>query len=120
MQRWAVWLKRLWRSVGNCGKRASMQPLMNARFVCPLDTECLDALAAEHQWIVTMEENVLKGGFGEACGDYILEKHEDIRLIHIGVPDVYVEHGGVDQLKKTLHMNADSIVERICMEMDGE
>ena len=52
--------------------------------------------------------------------DYILEKHEDIRLIHIGVPDVYVEHGGVDQLKKTLHMDADSIVERICMEMDGE
>lgn len=94
--------------------------VVNARFVCPLDTECLDALAAEHQWIVTMEENVLKGGFGEACGDYILEKHEDIRLIHIGVPDVYVEHGGVDQLKKTLHMNADSIVERICMEMDGE
>lgn len=94
--------------------------VVNVRFVCPLDTECLDALAAEHQWIVTMEENVLKGGFGEACGDYILEKHEDIRLIHIGVPDVYVEHGGVDQLKKTLHMDADSIVERICMEMDGE
>lgn len=94
--------------------------VVNARFVCPLDTECLDALAAEHQWIVTMEENVLKGGFGEACGDYILEKHEDIRLIHIGVPDVYVEHGGVDQLKKTLHMDADSIVERICMEMGGE
>ena len=52
-----------------------------------------------HQRIVTMEENVLKGGFG-ACGDYILEKHEDIRLIHIGVPDACVEHGGVDQLKR--------------------
>ena len=91
--------------------------VVNARFVCPLDTECLDRLSRDHQWIVTMEENVLKGGFGEACGDYLLAKHEDVRLIHVGVPDVYVEHGGVDQLKKTLHMDADSIVERICSAM---
>ena len=91
--------------------------VVNARFVCPLDTECLDRLSRDHQWIVTMEENVLKGGFGEACGDYLLAKHEDVRLIHVGVPDVYVEHGGVDQLKKTLHMDADSIVERICSVM---
>ena len=91
--------------------------VVNARFVCPLDTECLDRLSRDHQWIVTMEENVLKGGFGEACGDYLLAKHQDVRLIHVGVPDVYVEHGGVDQLKKTLHMDADSIVERICSAM---
>lgn len=91
--------------------------VVNARFVCPLDTECLDRLSRDHQWIVTMEENVLKGGFGEACGDYLLAKHEDVRLIHVGVPDVYVEHGGVDQLKKTLHMDEDSIVERICSAM---
>lgn len=91
--------------------------VVNARFVCPLDTECLDRLSRDHQWIVTMEENVLKGGFGEACGDYLLAKHEDVRLIHVGVPDVYVEHGGVDQLKKTLHMDANSIVERICSAM---
>ena len=91
--------------------------VVNARFVCPLDTECLDRLSRDHQWIVTMEENVLKGGFGEACGDYLLAKHEDVRLIHVGVPDVYVEHGGVGQLKKTLHMDADSIVERICSAM---
>ena len=91
--------------------------VVNARFVCPLDTECLDRLSRDHHWIVTMEENVLKGGFGEACGDYLLAKHEDVRLIHVGVPDVYVEHGGVDQLKKTLHMDADSIVERICSAM---
>ena len=91
--------------------------VVNARFVCPLDTECLDRLSRDHQWIVTMEENVLKGGFGEACGDYLLAKHEEVRLIHVGVPDVYVEHGGVDQLKKTLHMDADSIVERICSAM---
>ena len=91
--------------------------VVNARFVCPLDTECLDRLSRDHQWIVTMEENVLKGGFGEACGDYLLAKHEDVRLIHVGVPEVYVEHGGVDQLKKTLHIDADSIVERICSAM---
>ena len=91
--------------------------VVNARFVCPLDTDCLDRLCEKHQWIVTLEENVLKGGFGEACGDYLLKNNKDVQLLHIGVPDVYVEHGSVDQLKKTLQMDADSIVQRICQAM---
>lgn len=62
---------------------------------------------------MTLEENVLRGGFGEACGNYLLRKNASVRLLTVGVPDVYVEHGGVDQLKKTLGMDADSIIERI-------
>ena len=87
--------------------------VVNGRFAAPLDKDCLEQLCAGHKIIVTLEENILKGGFGEACADYLLEKKMDVRFIHIGVPDVYVEHGGVEQLKKTLRMDADSVTERI-------
>ncbi len=87
--------------------------VVNGRFAAPLDKDCLERLCTGHKMIVTLEENILKGGFGEACADYLLEKKPDVRLIHIGVPDVYVEHGGVEQLKKTLRMDADSVTERI-------
>ena len=87
--------------------------VVNGRFAVPLDKDCLEQLCAGHKIIVTLEENILKGGFGEACADYLLEKKMDVRFIHIGVPDVYVEHGGVEQLKKTLRMDADSVTERI-------
>ncbi len=98
---------------GNCGKRGINATVVNALFCLSAGYRMSGCTCRRvHQWIVTMEENVLKGGFGEACGDYILEKHEDIRLIHIGVPDVCVEHGGVDQLKKDPSYGCDSIVER--------
>lgn len=87
--------------------------VINGRFVCPLDTKRLDWAFEHHDLIVTMEENVLKGGFGEAIADYMVQKNADVKLLHIGVPDVYVEHGGVEQLKKTLRIDADSIIERI-------
>lgn len=87
--------------------------VINARFVCPLDTKRLDWVFDNHDLIVTMEENVLKGGFGEAVADYMVQEKADVKLLHIGVPDVYVEHGGVEQLKKTLRIDADSIIERI-------
>ena len=87
--------------------------VINGRFVCPLDTKRLDWAFEHHDLIVTMEENVLKGGFGEAIADDMVQKKADVKLLHIGVPDVYVEHGGVEQLKKTLRIDADSIIERI-------
>lgn len=98
------------RKLAGSGIRATV---VNGRFVCPIDTACLDSLCESHRLIVTLEENVLRGGFGEACGNYLLRKNASVRLLTVGVPDVYVEHGGVDQLKKTLGMDADSIIERI-------
>ena len=87
--------------------------LVNVRFVRPLDMKCLERVAASHDLIVTMEENVLSGGFGEACADALKVRGSRARMIHVGVPDVYVEHGSVAQLKKTLGMDADSVTARI-------
>lgn len=104
-------------SLMNAGINATV---VNGRFISPIDTVCLDNLSRRHELIVTMEENVLKGGFGEACGDYLLDKKSDVRFLHIGVPDVYVEHGGVGQLKKTLGMDAESVTKRILDILQGD
>ena len=86
--------------------------LCNARFVKPIDTDMVDK-AAKHKVIVTLEENVLSGGFGEKVCDYMKENGYTSTLIKVGIPDEYVEHGNVDQLRKDIHMDADSIIDKI-------
>ena len=94
--------------------------LVNARFVKPLDTDMIDRLCKTHKLIVTMEENVLRGGMGMYVTKYIHEKHPEIRVIQIALPDVYVEHGNVSVLREMLGINSDSVIRRIEKEFLNE
>lgn len=91
--------------------------LINARFVKPIDEETIDLIAKDHKLIVTLEENVLSGGYGEKVNDYVLKKGLDIKVTNIGLPDEYIEHGNVDILKKETGIDADSIINRIIAEV---
>ena len=93
--------------------------LVNARFVKPLDQEAIRTLQAEHQLLVTMEENVKAGGFGEAVLEYLNEIKSQTRALVIALPDDYVEHGNVDLLKQECGIDADSIVKKIVIEYIG-
>ena len=86
--------------------------LCNARFVKPIDTNMVD-LASKYKVIVTLEENVLSGGFGEKVCDYMKDNNYTNTLIKVGIPDEYVEHGNVEQLRKDIHIDAESIIEKI-------
>ena len=92
------------------GKNVS---LINARFVKPLDTKVLDALAKKHKLIVTLEENVQAGGFGEQVANYYNDNEIDVKVLVIAVPDYFISHGSVEYLMKQIKMDADSVVERI-------
>lgn len=89
--------------------------LVNVRFVKPLDTELLEELMEDHDFFVTMEENVQIGGFGEHVVRYFSENHGEHmpRIENVALPDAYVEHGNVDILKKELGLDAESVVKRI-------
>ena len=87
--------------------------LINARFAMPFDKEAIGEIACSHKLLVTMEENVQSGGFGEHVNQYISEKGYEISTLNISIPDVYVEHGSVTILKKVLGIDTDSIVKRI-------
>jgi len=94
--------------------------LINARFVKPIDEETIDLIAKDHKLIVTMEENVISGGFGEKVNDYVVRNRLDICVTTIGLPDDYIEHGNVDILKKEVGIDADSIVNRIIADRIGK
>lgn len=92
--------------------------LINARFVKPVDEEAIEDACREHMLIVTMEENVASGGYGEKVLDYMNRKGLRNRYLGISIPDAYVEHGNVELLKKEIGIDADSIFERIQKVLD--
>ncbi len=93
--------------------------LINARFVKPIDEEAVAQACGSHDLIVTMEENVACGGYGEKVLAYMDGNGMQSRFLGIAVPDVFVEHGSVDLLKQEIGMDAEGIVERILHRING-
>ena len=87
--------------------------LVNARFVKPIDEDAIREACKEHMLIVTMEENVAAGGYGERVLDFMNRDGLRSRCLNISIPDAYVEHGNVELLKKEIGIDAGSIAERI-------
>lgn len=97
-------------------KRGHHCSLVNARFVKPVDTDMLDRLAEGHKLIVTIEENVLTGGFGQQVLNYVSRAELSVRVLNIGIPDDYVEHGNVEVLRAEVGLEKNKIVEQILAE----
>ncbi|MCI9047674.1 MAG: 1-deoxy-D-xylulose-5-phosphate synthase [Hungatella sp.] len=87
--------------------------LANGRFVKPVDLQLVDRLARNHEFVVTLEENVLKGGFGLEVTAYIHERYPQVKVLNVALPDAYVEHGNVSVLREGLGIDSDSIIRKI-------
>lgn len=87
--------------------------LVNVRFVKPFDREAIRELSAYSKLIVTMEENVITGGFGQQVLEYVNDTNIDCRVMCVAVPDRFIEHGSVDELKKDAGIDAKSVTGRI-------
>ena len=87
--------------------------LINARFVKPLDTQLLDRLSRTHRLFVTIEENVVAGGFGGQVLEYASEAKLPVYIRNIGIPDDYVEHGNVEILRREVGLDCGRIVEQV-------
>ena len=94
-------------------KKGMKCSVINARFVKPIDTEMIRYACKTHRLIVTMEENVASGGFGERVRAYIDTLKTDVKLITVNIPDEYVEHGNVDILRKEVGIDEETIFNRI-------
>lgn len=85
--------------------------VINARFVKPLDEDCICAYAARTRKLVTLEEHVLAGGFGSAVLELLNSKGLwDVEVACIGIPDVFVEHGAPDLLRRKYGLTAGNVV----------
>lgn len=91
--------------------------LINGRFIKPIDTGLLDDLAKDHNKIVTLEENVLQGGYGLQVTAYIHRHYPEIQVLNIALPDAYVEHGNVSKLREDLGIDSDSVIARMKEEL---
>jgi 1-deoxy-D-xylulose-5-phosphate synthase len=91
--------------------------LVNARFVKPIDTDYIKVASKTHKLFVTMEENVVSGGYGEKVRAFIDENRIDCNVLQIAIPDKFVTHGSVDQLRKALGIDAQSVADRIMKEV---
>ena len=87
--------------------------ICNARFAKPLDQAYLDKIKNEYDLIVTLEENVITGGFGQQVQAYLDDNGYNGQVLKIAVPDEFVRHGSVTLLFKELGMDAESITQRI-------
>ena len=88
--------------------------LVDPRFVKPLDTKLLREHATSHRIIITMEDNVLAGGFGSAVLEFLESQSAQVTVKRIGWPDEFIEHGSsVNSLRKKHMLDMDSIIENI-------
>ena len=83
--------------------------LVDMRFVKPLDEETIGDMAAQHQLLVTIEENSLMGGAGSAVNEFLLASNYQIPVLNLGLPDVFLEHGKVPQMLAEAGLDAGSI-----------
>jgi 1-deoxy-D-xylulose-5-phosphate synthase len=91
--------------------------LTNARFVKPVDTDYIIAAAQTHPLIVTMEENVASGGFGEKVRECIDNARAEARVLQIAIPDEFVTHGKPEILMQQIGLDAQSVADRILREI---
>lgn len=94
----------------NCGYEPT---LVNMRFVKPLDMDLLEILREGHSLIVTMEENVKSGGFGEQVMTYYGSRLHSPAVRIVAIEDKFVPHGSVEDLMHQQQMDSASVTERI-------
>lgn len=93
--------------------------VVNMRFVKPLDLTLLRTIAQNHDALVTVEENVVMGGAGSGCAEALTKLGFSKPLLHLGLPDHFVEHGDHAQLLATIGLDAIGI-ERAVRERFGD
>ncbi|MGB3340567.1 MAG: 1-deoxy-D-xylulose-5-phosphate synthase [bacterium] len=95
-------------------KKKGISPMMiNGRFIKPIDSEMLQKLQSTVHTIVTVEENMLSGGFGSAIMEYCSTTKAPVKVYCIGLPDNFIEHGSRDILLDITGLNAKGIADRI-------
>src|SRR6201999_2735294 len=90
----------------------------DARFAKPLDEELTARLARDHVLLVTIEENVLAGGFGAGVLEFLEDSFEGgpaerARVLRVGLPDRYVTHGKPDLLRAEVGLTGPSVADRV-------
>ncbi len=84
------------------------------RFVKPLDESLIQEVSKIYSHIITIENGVLKGGFGSAVVEYIADNKLPVEVYRMGIPDSFITHGSLRELHKDCRIDTEAIVDKIC------
>ncbi len=88
--------------------------VVNARFAKPIDEELVRQTAEKIGCLVTVEENALAGGFGSRVAEFLeQESVHPVRLVRMGIPDMFVKHGSREVLLEKLGLTSQGIAEKV-------
>ena len=87
--------------------------LINPRFIKPFDKEIMSEIISSKLPIVTLEDNVLTGGFGSMIAENIIDAGASNKLLRLGLPDNFIQHGSIKELKAMLGLDPQSIVKKV-------
>ncbi|OGT50120.1 MAG: 1-deoxy-D-xylulose-5-phosphate synthase [Gammaproteobacteria bacterium RIFCSPHIGHO2_12_FULL_38_11] len=87
--------------------------VINMRFVKPLDEHCVLAVATTHDLLVTIEENAIMGGAGSAVSECLSTHHQQTRILHLGLPDAFLDHGNPDTMLANCGLDAKGMITAI-------
>ncbi len=93
--------------------------LVNARFIKPLDRECIRRLSEDHRLIAVIEENVVSGACSQRTAEFVSSENLPVKVLPCALADQYVEHGSVDVLRKETGLDEESLARKI-IEAYGE
>ena len=112
-------VKTAWEVKARLNEKGYKCSLVNARFAKPIDQCAVEWAAENHTLVVSMEENVASGGFGEKVRDAMARFKDGEGYLQVALPDEYVEHGNVELLKKEVGIDPETVTERIIKEMES-
>ena len=87
--------------------------VVDMRFVKPLDHDLIEEISKDYKLIVTIEDNVIAGGAGSAVNEYLLSLNTNARVLNLGLPDEFIEHGDQEQQKILNGLDASGIEKSI-------
>lgn len=87
--------------------------LVDMRFVKPLDQQLLSELAQTHSHFVTIEDNALMGGAGSAVNEFCIAEQLEVKLLNIGLPDIFIKHGTQEQIYAELGLDCTGIQTKV-------
>ncbi|PCH85829.1 MAG: 1-deoxy-D-xylulose-5-phosphate synthase [Piscirickettsiaceae bacterium] len=87
--------------------------VINMRFVKPLDEAMIIDIASSHTHIITIEENVIKGGAGSGVNEFVSQQSLAVNVFNIGLPDTNIEHGSREELLQEAGLDVDSLYSSI-------
>jgi len=93
--------------------------VVNMRFVKPIDAALIEEIAHDHELVVTVEENVVAGGAGAAVAEALAGRRHLVPLVHLGLPDRFIDHGDQGQLLASVGLDAPGILAAVRARLAG-